>query len=126
MNRIQLLKRIIKIAENQKLAGTPTTSAQPSDVEAALKNANLWELSKQVSPLLNQAGVPDDAAVAINIIADKGGLVKYIPTINPPNPNVSNKLGSLLMKQYSASMSKALQVSNLNIESPLTLNWLKY
>ena len=63
MNENKIIEKLIKIAGNQqkiieKLA--IQTSARPGDVETALKKANLWELATQVSPLLNQAGVPDD------------------------------------------------------------------
>ena len=129
MDNKKIIAKLLKIANNQqkiiqKLA--QTTSAQAGDVENALKKANLWELAAQVSPLLNEAGVPDDASVAINIIVDKGPMVKYAVLLNPPNAGMANKLAVSLNRHYSAAMSKALKDANLNVDSTITVNWLKF
>lgn len=131
MESKKIIEQLIKIADKQqkiiqKLVQAQQVSAQPSDVQASLEKANLWSLTNQVSPLLNSAGVPDDATVNISIMAGKGPTVNYGVALNPPNANVSNKLSNLLKQHYSAPMSNALKTHAVNIENPLTLNWLKF
>jgi flagellar basal body P-ring protein FlgI len=131
MDSKKIIEQLIKIAENQqkiieKLVQAQKVSAQPADVQASLEKANLWSLTNQVSSLLNVAGVPDDAAVNISIMAGKGPTINYGVDLQPPNINVSHKLSALLKQNYATSMSNALRAHSVNIETPLTLNWLKF
>lgn len=125
----KIIQKLIKIAENhqeiiQKLA--QQASAQAGDIQVALQKNNLWELSGNIAPLLNQAGVSEDASVAISIVVDKGPTLKYGVVLTPPNAGVANKLSALINSHYGAPMVKAIRGSNLTIETPITLNWLKF
>src|SRR6266852_1316701 len=114
MDSKKIIAQLIKIAEKQqkiiqKLVQAQQVSAQPADIQDSLEKANLWSVTNQVSPLLNAAGVPDDASVNISIIADKGPTVNYGVALNPPNAHVANKLATLLKQHYAVPMSSAIK-----------------
>src|ERR1700722_6329736 len=124
MNSKKVIEQLIKIAENQqkiieKLVQAQKVSAQPADVQDSLEKSNLWSLTNQISPLLNMAGIPDDATVNISIVAGKGPTINYGVNLQPPNMNASHKLSALLKQNYAASMSNALKAHAVNIEKPL-------
>lgn len=102
------------------------TSAQPGEVETALKNANLWELSKEVSPLVAAAQVPDNAAINLQIVVSPGPKISFNSLLEPGMPPASGKLSALLAKKYSAIMSAALAKVGLNVEEPIVVGWLTF
>lgn len=116
MNTNNLLKLINKFAQ--------LTSAQPGEIQNVLHNAKLWDKSQEVSPLLSQVGVPDDASVSISIIANKGPAVNFHTELSPENKILANKLNLILKNKYSPAMSNALKP--LTIETPVLVKWLTY
>ena len=113
-----------KTMEFRKAAQTMT--AQPGDVQTALEQANIWNKQAVVSPMLNQAGVPDDAAVSISILVSQGPKVGFNVILEPKNPKVSVTLSNLLKQTFSIPMTKAIQAAKLNVASLLVVNWLKF
>lgn len=101
------------------------TSAQPGDIEQALKQAGLFELSDKVAPLLNTAKVPDTSSVQINMVVDKGMNVGFLVTLNPPS-NAGNALAGLLKRQFSGAMKQALIKAKLNVADTVSLKWLTF
>lgn len=101
-------------------------TAQPGDIEHALKAASLWEIAPQVSPLLDGAGVPDNAAVHIAILLSPGPNVAFNAVIDPQNSNVSKKLNMLLQQKFGAAMKNVLTKAKLNVDSTLVVNWLNF
>lgn len=118
--------KLNKLADRfaRKLALGQSQSAQPSDIEAALKAAGLWEKAPEVAPLLNAAGVADDATVAVSIIVDAHLDVKYHVDTNPPAAAL--KLASLLKSKYGAAMKGALVAAKLTVADTMTLSWLHF
>src|SRR5579885_1568521 len=125
MNAIKKLLKVADKIEKRLQKQAQTVSAQPSDVEDVLRKANLWELSNQVSPLLNVARVPDSASVKISIVVDKNLRVNFIVELNPPHASAV-ALARLLKNTYANKMHLALAAAKLNIADTLTLNWLTF
>jgi hypothetical protein len=101
-------------------------SAQPGDIQNCLENAKLWNLSTAVSPILNQAGVPDDASVNISILVSEGPSVAYDVVLTPPNPKVSAQLNRFLKQKLSTIMTNALKTAKLNVTDVVTVKWLTF
>jgi ribosomal protein L11 len=101
-----------------------TGSAQAGDIEGALKAAGLWEKAPEVAPLLNAAGVADDASVAVSIIVDNKMDVKYHVDTSPPAAAL--KLASLLKSKYGAAMKAALVAAKLTVADTVTVSWLHF
>jgi hypothetical protein len=99
--------------------------AQAADIEAALAAARLWDLSAQVSPLLNQAGVPDSASVAVSIVADKMLNINFLVSTNPPHASAA-KLAQILKNIYATKMKAALQAAKLSVTDIITVKWLSF
>lgn len=110
----------------EKQAQTVTVTAQPGDIQTALEQANLWNMQKAVAPMLNQAGVPEDATVNISVLADTGPKVGYNVLLQPNNPKISNTLAALLKQKFAPAMTDALKKSNVSINSLMVVNWLKF
>lgn len=106
-----------------------TVAAQPGDVQTALERAKLWQLSTAVAPMLNQAGVSDDASVNISILVNKGPVgpvVAFSTNLAPPNPKVSTKLNSLLAQKFAGPMLNAIKAANLSVVDNLVVKWLNF
>lgn len=118
--------KLNKLADRfaRKLSLAQTSSAQAGDIETALKAANLWEKAPEVAPLLNAAGVADDASVAVSIIVVKGLDVKYHVDTSPPAAAI--KLAALLKAKYGAAMKAALVAAKLNVADTVTVSWLHF
>lgn len=101
-------------------------SAQPGDVETALKSASLWDLTKDVAGLLNVAGVPDSSSVELQIVVSAGPKISFNSVLSPDVPGIGSKLSTLLNKKYGAVMSGALTKAGLNVEEPISVSWLKF
>lgn len=101
-------------------------SAQSGDIENVLKNANLWELSKAVAPLLNTAGVPDDASVTIQILVSAGTIIAYNTILDPTNPKVAVNLNNLLKAKFAIPMTNALKAARTNVTEIVSVDWLKF
>jgi len=106
-----------------------TTSAQPADIEAAIRSAGLWDQTSVVGTLLNTAGVPDDASVSISMRVAPTLDFVYPTVLTPENPHnkvVANKLASLLKAKYGMAHKNALVKAKLNVASPLDLKWMTF
>jgi len=123
------LKKMAQLADifEQKLEkfSQIAASAQKEDIERALKAAQLWELSDTVATMLNQAGVPSDASVTIDILVDKVLNVQYLVSTLPSHPSAA-KLSQLLKNAFSSKMKAALQTAKLTVADTVTANWLKF
>lgn len=106
------------------LSGGMSGTAQAGDIETALRAANLWDKASEVSPLLNAAGVSDDASVKISIVVDAKLDVKYHVETQPPAAAI--KLAALLKNKYSAAMKQALVAAKLTVADTITLGWLTF
>jgi len=83
-------------------------------------------LSTNVAPMLNQAGVPDDAAVTIFILVNKGPVATFKSVLAPANPKVAIGLDTLLKQKLSAPMTNALKAAKININDTVTVKWLTF
>ena len=121
-------KKLLKLAEKleSKYVVAQQATAQSGDVEKVLKAAGAWDLSNQVSPLLEAAKVPSDASVDIKINVNSKNQVSFTVLLNPTNPKASQTLSLLLMKNFSKKMSDALRASGANIGDSVILNWLTF
>jgi len=121
-------KKLLRLAKRFELKYivAQKVSAQAGDVEATLKSAGLWELSNQVSSLLDQARVPSDASVDIKINIKPGNEVSFTVLTNPANPKASQTLALLLSKSFSRKMSEVLAKSGLGVGESVVLNWLTF
>jgi hypothetical protein len=121
--KLQSIYNLAVLFEKQAQA---ISSAQSGDIETYLENARLWQLSSVVAPMLNQAGVPDDASVTIFILINKGPTVTFNSVLVPNNPKVSGRLNILLKQKLSVPMANALKMAKANITSPVTVKWLNF
>lgn len=121
-------KKLLRVAKKFELKYivAQQVAAQPADVEKTLSNAGLWNLSNEVSPLLETAKVPNEASVELKINVKPGGEVSFTALIEPANPKASQTLSLLLMKNFGRKMSEALKTGGTNIQNALVLNWLKF
>ena len=101
-------------------------SAQPDDIARTLKAAGMFDLSAEVGPLLNQAKVPDTAAVDIKINVNKGNKVTFTSLLTPSNAPAASALSILLQKKYSTKMSDILTKANISVTDSLLVNWLTF
>lgn len=125
MENFKQLLRLAKRLELKYVTAQKTT-AQAGDIETALKAANLWELSNEVSPLLDKAKVPSDASVEIKINVKSGPSVSFTALINPSNPSAAQTLSLLLLKQFSKRMMEALKKAGLDVSDMVVVNWLNF
>lgn len=118
--------KLTKLADRfaRKLSLGQTPSAQAGDIEVALKNQGLWDKAAEVSPMLNAAGVADDATVAISIVVDSKLDIKYHVQTQPPAAAI--KLAAALRAKYAAAMRAAIQAAKLSVADTVTLNWLTF
>jgi len=121
-------KKLLRLAKNLELKYiiAQKISAQPGDIEMALKAAGVWNLSNEVAPLLNAAKVSDTDSVEIIINVKPGPNVSFTALINPSNPKVSQTLSLLLLKNFSKKMTDALRAANLDVTDVLTVKWLTF
>jgi hypothetical protein len=120
------LEKLLKLAANYEKMADSIMSAQPSDIEGVLQSAGLWNLSKDVSPMLNSAGVPDDAGVSISIVVGNKLETNFVVALTPPNPKASKTLSYMLHNKYAAAFSKALITAKLNVASAVVVKWLSF
>lgn len=125
MKNIEKLLKLADKIEKRLKKEAQMTSAQASDVEDALKAAGLWELSSNVSPMLNAAGVPESATVQINIVVDKTLRVSFVVSLNPPHASALI-LARLLKNAYAGKMGAALTAAKLSVADTLTVKWLTF
>jgi len=107
----------------QKLA--QVVGAQSADIEDALKAAHLWDLSSEIAPMLNQAGVPETASVNTSIVVDKMLNVNFLVTTVPPHASAT-KLSQLIKNAYAAKMKAALQATKLSVADTITVKWITF
>lgn len=120
------INTLYKLAVKFEKQAQAVMSAQSGEIQTVLENARLWQLSANVSPLLNQAGVPDDAAVTIFILINKGPVVTFKTVLNPNNPKVAATLDMLLKQKLSVPMTNALKAAKVNINDTVTVKWLTF
>jgi hypothetical protein len=125
MSAISKLISLGKRIETKLVITAQTTSAQASDIELALQAAKLWDLSAQVAPLLNSAGVPETVALQINILVDKALNVSFEVKTTPPHGS-ANALARLLKAAYGNKMKEALVAAKLSISDTLEVKWLTF
>lgn len=118
--------RLNKLADRfaRKIVLGQASSAQAGDIETALRAAGLWDKAAEVSPLLNAAGVSDDASVKVAIVVDGKLDVKYHVDTQPPAAAI--KLAALLRNKYGAAMKAALHAAKLTVADTVTVNWLTF
>lgn len=118
--------KLNKLADRfaRKIVLGQTSSAQAGDIQNALQTAGLWDKAAEVSPLLNAAGVSDDASVKISIMVDSKLDVKYHVETQPPAAAI--KLAALLKNKYGAAMKAALAAAKLTVAETVTLGWLTF
>lgn len=125
MKSLEKMSNLADLFEQKLTKQAQVVGAQSADVQDALAAAKLWDLSAQVAPMLNQAGVPDTASVATSIIVDKLLNVNFLATTQPPHASAA-KLAQLLKNAYSAKMKAALQAAKLSVADTITVKWLAF
>lgn len=115
-----------KLAIKFEKQAQTVVSAQPADIQTCLENAKLWNLSTIVSPMLNQAGVPDDASVTVFISVNKGPDIAFNAVLTPSNPKVSAKLNGLLKQKLYAPMSNALKAAKIDVMNAVNVKWITF
>ena len=101
-------------------------SAQAGDIETALKAANLWDLSKDVAPLVAASGIPDSCSIDIKINVSEGPAVSFSVITSPESVEPSKALEASLLKKFASTMTTALSKAGLNVTQIVTVNWLKF
>lgn len=123
-------KKLLSVAKKLELkyivAQAPSFSAQPVEIETALKRAGLWELSNQISPLMDTAKVPSNASADIKLEVKPGPTVSFSALVDPTNPKAAQTLSMLLFKNFSNKMSNALKSAGVNVTDTIIVNWLKF
>lgn len=79
--------KIFKLAERfARKISLGYQSADADAVEKALQRVGLWDKSAEIAPLVQAAGVPDEAKLDIRVIVDSQFNCKFkvIPTTPPP------------------------------------------
>jgi hypothetical protein len=120
------LQSIYNFAKAFEKKAQAVVSAQAGEIQSCLEQAKLWQLQNVVSPLLNTAGVPDDATVNISILVGKGDVVAYNAVLEPNNPKVSTKLNAILKQKFSIPMSNALKAAKLDVTGVVLVKWLTF
>jgi hypothetical protein len=116
------LEKLLKLAdrfESKLKKRSQSQGAQAGEIERALKGAGLWVSSDEIAPLLNQAKIPGDVSLDIQIVVDSGLNVKFL-VISTPSHVSASVLGKLLEKKYAVSMSKALRDAQLHVTDTVT------
>lgn len=115
------VKKIARLADRYelKISLAQTQGAQAGDIETALKSAGLWVASDQIAPMLTTAKVPEDVAVSVSVVVDKGLAVRFQVQTTPNSPTGAT-LAKLLERAYSAKMSKALKDAQLSVADTVT------
>ena len=117
------LKKMAGLASKfeQKLAQMQhTQSAQPSELEEALKEAGVRPEAEHIAPFLDKAKVPSDASVNIQLKVNPNQTVSFVTT-----PAFA-ALNGLLNQAYSAKMQAALKSANLAPSEPMMINLAKF
>jgi hypothetical protein len=125
MKSLEKMSSLADRFEQKLLKQAQVVSAQSGTIQDALTAAKLWELSDQVVPMLNQAGVPENASVATSIVVDKLLNVNILVTTTPPHASAA-KLAQLLKNSFSAKMKAALQAAKLSVADTITVGWLTF
>jgi hypothetical protein len=120
------VNNLIKLAERfaYKLSQAQLTSAQPDDIRVVLEKAGMWEKSAEVAPMLNTAGVADDATVSIDFTVDKGLNIHFRVATTPPA--AAAKLTALVKAKYGNAMKAALQAAKVTVADTVDVNWLRF
>lgn len=118
--------RLINLGQQLADKYAQTVSAQPGDVENALRSAGLWDKTQDVSPMLNAAGVPDDASVVISMQVDPALNFTYPVVLTPPNKPAAFKLASAIKMKFGPLHKAAAQKAGLKVANPLVLQWMKF
>lgn len=131
MNALNNLLAVAKKLEQKLFIKAQVSSAQAGDIENALKQAGLWELSNQVSPMLNTAGVPDNVKVQIDLMVDRNLNVKFMVSTVPPHGSAL-RLAALLQGRptdnasLANKMRNALRAAKLSVADTLKVSWLNF
>lgn len=126
---VRLASEFEKMAQQAATAAPPAApqvSAQPSEIQAALQKAGLWEMSAQVSPLLDRANIQDTEGTVVQLVVGAGDTVTFNVTVTPNNPNAAGRLKALLNQAYAGKISQALKAAGIKAETPVTVNWLRF
>jgi hypothetical protein len=113
------LKKMADLANKfeHKLAQVQhTQSAQPSELEKALRAAGVRPEAEHIAPFLDKARVPTDASVNVQLKVNPNQSVSFVTT------PVFAALNGLLNQAYSNKMQAALKAANLAPAEPMVLN----
>lgn len=125
MKATQKIIQLGKEIEKRLLVKAQAMSAQPDDIEQALRTAGLYDISNQVAPLLNAAGVPENVSLKIGIDVDPHLNVGYTVAASPNHPS-AHALSRLLKMKFAPKMKSALQSAKLNVAGPMQIGWLNF
>src|SRR5277367_98147 len=100
---------LVKVAERlaRKMSLAQTQTLQAGEIAKILHDANLPPsdyTTKEIGPLLNTAGVPENASVEISILVDPRLVVTFQVKTNPPDKSAA-VLQRLLQSKYATKMS---------------------
>lgn len=116
MDSKKVIEKLFKIAVNQQKILTKLAqdnmSAQGFDIEQALKEGNVWELSNFVAPLLDQAKIPETSKVETFIKVMPGPKVIITANIDGKTSETdpaAKILSNLLTKKFDKILTAAIQ-----------------
>lgn len=89
------------------------------NIDAALQN----DLINQVSPLLDELGIPASSTVNIKINVSPGPNVSFTALIDPAHKGAA-ALSLKLLKKFSKPMMAAIQNAGLSVTGTVTADWL--
>lgn len=124
--------KLVKLAERfaRKLSLGQQVVNEVDLVEKALTDAGLFgptalpKLNSIVSPMLNQAGVADDASVTITFTVEPNLNIKFHVATSPPAAAI--KLAQLLRSKFGPLMKAALQKAKVSLTAPVDSNWMTF
>lgn len=116
------LNKLAKLASRfeRKLALAQARSAQPSEIEKALREAGARPTADDIAPYLDKARVPNNAPVDVKIRVYPTQKVEFITT--PAYPG----LNGLLNSGYSSKMQQALSRAQTAPSEPMFVNIAKF
>jgi hypothetical protein len=95
-------------------------SAQTGEIDKALYDAHVRPTDKEIAPLLNNAQVPNNVALTIQLIVDQNYGAKFQVAASPNHPS-AQALANLLDSTYSKNISAALRVAHNPEGHPLKI-----
>lgn len=121
MNSLKKLTALADKIEAKLAKYGQQQSAQPGDIETALKGANAWPAPNDMAPLLNAAKVPDDASVDVKFVVDSHLNINFKVTSNKQG-GFTIALERLLHQKYGGVMSNALKQAKLAVAGTMMVN----